>query len=117
MISAAEATFRLSRPIGKDGTVRELLVDREKATGIRHPLLDQAIVPRQLDYLWRAFLVLHRGRAVAVDGIRPLSVREIAAYADLYGFRWTPWEIDTLLALDQRIVDLLNEVKRDGDNL
>ena len=54
-------------------------------------------LPPALQPLWRAFVTLSDSRAPD-SGIAP---SEIEAYARLQHLRFTPWETDTLLAIDR----------------
>jgi hypothetical protein len=113
LIDAAELQFDLGRAIGKDGTLRDLLADREKHSGVRDPRIDEAIIPDCLRYLWETFLILHARRVPIAGAVAPITVEAFNAYARAVGVEWTPWEVDTLLALDARIVAKLNARKAD----
>lgn len=57
--------------------------------------------PDSLVYVLRYFSILNRGRPIGPGGsMLPIPPSEIDAAARLLGIRFTPWELDTLLILD-----------------
>ena len=57
-------------------------------------------LPPGTDALWGAFLQLHRSRGSAGMGPASIGWQDLAAWQQVAGVQLTPWEIDTLLALD-----------------
>jgi hypothetical protein len=108
-MAAAESALELSQPLGKDGTVRDILVQREKATGQRETKLDEGRIPPACLELWNVFLDLHSKRRAAFFGVSPLCFEDIESYQRLMGITLTPWEVETILALDSKVVSRLNE--------
>ena len=109
-----EQRLRLARKAGNDGTVRDVLVQREKIRGERSDELD-ADVPQCCNELWRAFLCMHSQRDPGFSGVTPLSISEVRAYASLYQVRFTSWELDTLWAIDRVAREVL-ETKPDKEH-
>jgi hypothetical protein len=56
--------------------------------------------PAAAEYLWAIYLELEGTRTSNGYGPNALAWSEIDAYARLRGFRFTPWELDALRALD-----------------
>ena len=103
--------MRLSKPVGKDGTVRDLLVQNERIAGARDNRLDIRI-PSCCAELWNAFVCLHRCRPPAMIGMQPLSLSEIAEYSRLYRVALSPWEVECIIAIDEKAREVLSEKKR-----
>lgn len=55
--------------------------------------------------MWEAFCSLSVGRRSGW-GASPLTFVDIEAWCRLQGVRLTPWELDTLLALDAKTLQL-----------
>jgi hypothetical protein len=70
--------------------------------------ISDAIIPDCCMYLWEAFLTLHARRMPVANALAPIAFEAVNAYGQAIGVAWTPWEVDTLLALDARIVAKLN---------
>jgi hypothetical protein len=49
--------------------------------------------------LWDVFLALHSQRGGGL-GPAPISCADVLAYQQLHGVELTPWEVDSLRALD-----------------
>ena len=58
-------------------------------------------LPSGCQLLWDAFLQLHHARGGAGLGPSPISPHDLLAYQQLHDVQFTPWEIDTLQALDR----------------
>lgn len=57
-------------------------------------------IPPGMRPIFDAFLELSGTRAPAMSGAAPITFSEIAAWQRVHGIRLSPWEIDTLRALD-----------------
>lgn len=55
--------------------------------------------------MWEAFCALSVGRRSGM-GPSPLAFVDIEAWCRLQGVQLTPWELDTLLALDAKTLQL-----------
>jgi hypothetical protein len=80
------------------GTRRQHLLALQAQSGITDPDLAVAL-PDEADSLWAAYIQLSaaRPRGFGASGI-PMG--EIDAWQRLHGVRLTPWEVDTLSAMD-----------------
>ena len=107
-------SIRLSRKIGKDGTVRDALSDRERATGGRQDELDRAIVPRYGAELYSFFGLLHYSRVQGFDSIAAIQPAEVEAMARLLNITLSPWEVETLFVLDAAVRDELRKQSPEG---
>lgn len=58
-------------------------------------------MPRGCDGLWDSFLLMHGGRGAGMAGPDPIGPAGLLAWQQLHDVQFTPWEIDTLLALDR----------------
>jgi hypothetical protein len=56
--------------------------------------------PRAAAALWEAFLTLHASRPSGM-GASGIPSSELLAWQQLHGVRLSPWEVDTLRAMDQ----------------
>jgi hypothetical protein len=91
----------------------EGLLSRAKTEERRADLADQLKcpdLPTALAYLWQAFAHLSQRRQVGF-GPSPIMWSEIRAYCDLSGLKLRPWEVFTILDLDD--VYLTDRAKRD----
>lgn len=64
--------------------------------------------PRLGESLWGAFVQLSSTRQSGM-GANPIAITEVEAWCRLQGVTLSPWELDTLLAMDSAA---LNEVNR-----
>ncbi|HQR22187.1 MAG TPA: hypothetical protein PKV98_15055 [Burkholderiaceae bacterium] len=101
--------------MGKDGTLRSHLAAEERRTKVVDERITAAIVPAHAAELWGAFRALDGRRAPAFKGRTPLLFADIAAYTRLLGIRLTPWEIETLLAMDQAALGVYAELDASHD--
>jgi len=96
----------------KDGfTTRQHLESVQRATGRVPEGLIGPPCPPVLRYLWRWFLDLSARRGGSGFGPAPLAWSEVAAWARLTRLNPTPWEVDVLLALDDRFLAIRSEAK------
>lgn len=72
-----------------------------EATGRPPAELAVAPMPDSVDGVWGAFISLANTRGSSGFGPCAISLSEIDAWQRLNHCTLTPWEIDTLLALDQ----------------
>lgn len=70
-----------------------------------------AVLPRGCRLLWDTFIELHNARG---GGMGPASIgwRDLQAWQDMRGVKLTPWEIDTVMAMDLEAMKTLNETKK-----
>lgn len=80
------------------------------ATGKPDPLL-LGQIPPAAQALWEAFCSLTTHRRVGF-GLSPLTFVDIEAWCRLNGVDLTPWELDTLLQLDAKTLQLAAEHQR-----
>lgn len=84
----------------KDGsTLRQHLQAAAAMSGVADPLLEVPRVPVAARALWATFLTLSAVRRSGM-GPHPLTLTDIEAWCRLADVRLTPWELDTLIALD-----------------
>ncbi len=62
-------------------------------------------LPDGVVHVWHWFNDLHSARGVGWSGPLPLSYTEIAAWCSLTGERLRPWELASIRAMDQRLLD------------
>lgn len=84
---------------GDGATLREHLVRLWRSTRRVDPKLAEARkpLPASVAYLWGWFRDLADGRAPDT----PISVLEVEGWQRMTGVRLTPWEFDTLRAMDR----------------
>lgn len=83
-----------------DGTpLRAHLMAELRATGQPDPLLT-ARVPAHGQALWYAYCEMAAARPAGL-GVSGVASAEIEAWQRLASVRLTPWEVDTLRAIDQ----------------
>lgn len=80
--------------------MRATLEQVEKTTGKRPKDLDGPECPLEMEYLWYDFLTLSRGRTSNGFGANPLTWADVWAWLTVTRQTLTPWEVDTLIALD-----------------
>ncbi|WP_342617234.1 hypothetical protein [Rhodoferax sp. GW822-FHT02A01] len=61
-------------------------------------------------HIWETFIELHNARGAGM-GPSPITWRDLSAWQEVRGVVLTPWEIDTLTALDQVAMKSMNEKK------
>lgn len=62
-------------------------------------------LPREMRYLWRTFLSLHRARGSNGFGPNAITWSEMDAYCRLTGTALDPWEVEAIRALDEAFLD------------
>lgn len=89
--------------VGK-ATLADHLAVVAKATGQK---LDENAprLPREMRYLWRSFLQLHRARGSNGWGPNPIAWSEIDAFCRLTESTLDPWEVEALCALDEAFME------------
>jgi len=65
-------------------------------------------VPASMQALWDAFAALDAARLPSM-GASPILCSEIAAWQQLHGVQLSPWEAETLLAMDRAALVLRNK--------
>ena len=88
----------LRQPDGS--TLRDHLQAAATATGRPDEQLS-ARVPPDGSALWAAFVDLSAARPVGMGGAGAVPPSEVLAWQQLQGLRLSPWEIDTLGAMDR----------------
>lgn len=69
-------------------------------------------MPRGCEALWDLFASLHATRKRTDNGaFLGIEWAELAGCQAAYGTRLTPWEVDTLRALDGAVMPILNKRK------
>lgn len=99
--------MRLAERLPDGSTLRQHLVAAAAHAGRADPRLE-AQPPAGVDHIWRAFLDLHGSRATGF-GVSAIAPSEVLAWQQLRGVRLTPWEVDTLAALDSAVVAVMSE--------
>ena len=95
--------MKLSVPQGDGAALAVHLQRLRAATGRVDSDLAESLrpLPRAVAHLWEAFVQLSATRTPAADGMGPITCLELEAWARLQGVALTPWEADTLLAMDR----------------
>jgi hypothetical protein len=107
LIAHASALFHLGRK-GPDGRpLREHLLAGWRQTGKKPDELDLPPLDPSLQPIWDAFLDLGRSRAPAMSGLAPITYSEILAWQQANRVDLTPWEVDTLRAVDAAAITAL----------
>lgn len=94
------------QPDGK--TLREHLFAVWKATRRRPPELDLPPLPAAGVAVWEWFKALDAARGSNGWGPNPISWADLVAWQQLAGVQLTPWEAETLRALDRERMTQLN---------
>lgn len=71
-----------------------------------------ATVPAGGQALWDAFCSMSSGRQAGLGGAGPIPPSEVLAWQQLQGVRFTPWELDTLRAMDDAALGVLADQRR-----
>lgn len=71
-----------------------------KRQGHAHPLLQAQPLPPGGAQLWALLQELCSSRQQGMSGAIGLQRTEVESWQRLYGVRLTPWELDTLFAMD-----------------
>ena len=104
--------FRLGRRRRDGTTERDHLEAHARATGEDPPELQVPPVPPGAEALWQAFNELSGARVPGGMGIGPITLSEIAAWQDVFRVRLTPWEVETILAIDRAALTAVNEPRQ-----
>lgn len=93
---------RMVEPL-KDGHTLRQHLKAAAAQRSRRAIADLAgpELPADCAYVWTWFLELHRARGSNGFGPEAIGYRDIEAWAWLKGLRLAPFELDSLVALDQ----------------
>lgn len=65
-------------------------------------------MPPGTESLWQAFNELSGARVPGGMGIGPITLSEIAAWQGVFGVRLTPWEVETILAIDRAVLSVVS---------
>lgn len=83
----------------------QALLDRPSLTEQRRKELEEEIycpeLPKELAYLWQAFLRLNKRRGSNGFGYNPISWYEMDAFVRLSSMKFAPWEISLLEDIDE----------------
>lgn len=91
------------QPVGK-ATVSDHLAVVARVTGRK--LDDNAPkLPREMRYLWRTFVSLHRARGSNGWGPSPIAWSDIDAFCRLTGVALDPWEVEAIRAVDEAFLE------------
>jgi hypothetical protein len=90
--------------VGK-ATVADHLAVVARMTG-RTVNEDSPKLPREMRYLWRTFLSLHRARTSNGWGPNPITWSEMDAFCRLTGSPLDPWEAEAVRALDEAFLEV-----------
>lgn len=84
----------------EDGaTLRTHLQRMAYSSGKVDPRLEAEPLPAAVLALWEAFLILASTRRAGMSA-HPLTMVDIEAWCRMSNIRFTPWELETLIALD-----------------
>lgn len=100
--------MRLQAAQGDGAPLRTHLQRLRQSTGRVDPLLARSMepLPPAVAALWDVFVVLSGTRGAgdgAGGGIAPITCAELQAWQALQRLELTPWEADTLLAMDRAL--------------
>lgn len=86
--------------------LRDHLMSYQRQTGKVHPMLaDAPAIPPGMGMLWRDFMSLHAGRASNGYGPSALSYRDLRAFQEVEGVRFSPWEILAIRKADSAYLE------------
>lgn len=93
----------LGTPQGDGAPLRVHLQRLRQATGRVDAQLAESLrpLPAGVAPLWDVFAALSATRVPAADGMGPITCVEMEAWQRLHGVALTPWEAETLLAMDR----------------
>lgn len=98
----------------RDGrTLRDHLVAAERGHGYTHPLL-KADLPPGGDLLWQALQQLAGARPQGLGAAGAIPPSEVHAWQCLNGLQLTPWEVETLQAMDTAMRGKLEHYAKRG---
>lgn len=96
--------MQLSARQSDGATLRQHLQMVAARGGEVDPRLHPPPLPYEVRWLWDMFAQLSFARRTGGFGVSPLAIADIEAWCRLNGVRLTPWEFDTLLAVDAVMV-------------
>ena len=91
-------------------TLREHLQVAASARAKPDPRL-HASAPPEMSALWVAFVALDAARPVGM-GKSAIPPSELIAWQQLHNVELTPWEAETLMAMDRAVLTLANAMTR-----
>lgn len=97
-------------------TEREHLEAVERSTGRRPVALDAPEFPPGVEPLWGAYLELRAAAGSAGFGPARISHVEMEAWARLHGVQLSPWEVETLFAIDGEVVSVMGSDRKGTTN-
>ena len=105
--------MQLGAAQGDGASLRTHLQRLRNNTGRIDPLLVAVNrpLPAGVAHLWDAFVALSATRAPAFEGLAAITCTEIEAWQRLHGLRLTPWEVETLLAVDRAARGALDDAR------
>jgi len=80
-------------------TLRQHLQAAAAVGGAPDPRLLQTVPPAGTA-LWAAFCALNDSRPLGLGGAGAIPMSEVHAWSQAYGVQLSPWELDTLRAMD-----------------
>lgn len=87
-------------------TLRQHLQAAAKATGHTDPRLLHT-VPQGCSALWSAFAELNACRPLGMGAVGAIPLGEVEAWQRLHGVQLSPWEVDTLTAMDRAAIGVM----------
>lgn len=75
------------------------------------PELHPDPLPPALAALWGSFLELNGTRVASGSGAGPITFGEIAEWQRMRGASLTPWEVETIRAVDSAVLAVVSEQK------
>lgn len=100
--------MQLGQKQADGATLREHLQRLEANTGRHDSRLDNAL-SEAAKPLWHLFAQLSARRGSGGFGPMPISPRDVQAWCEMRGLRLTPWELDTLDAMDDALLRAVAE--------
>ena len=88
--------------------LRDHLLAAAAAGRALHPLLAEQ-PPECVTWLWNAHCELTAARPAGLAGDRPTPATEVLAWQALQGVRLSPWDVDTLAAMDRAALQMAAE--------
>lgn len=69
-------------------------------------------MPKEFQYVWEDFLHLNATRQSSGFGVNPITYSDIKAYYDLNCIEPEVWEVQLLVAIDQKYLKLQSEAMK-----
>jgi len=107
-VRRVESEAKLMRDGGDGTSVYEHLVAARRR-GMVAPELDLPPVPDEGRYIVAAFSALSGQRQVGMSGPQRITLEAMQAYAQIHQRPFTPWELETLCAMDAALLRTLAE--------